>query len=78
MAQQELPKHDDLETGHDLPDADGQVSDEDVSRLDGPDGRLTGGKDHSLDNYEDTIPDHGVGGVQDNSDTTTDVARIKQ
>jgi hypothetical protein len=75
MAQQELPIHDDLETGHDLPNADGQVSDEDVSRLDGPDGRLKGGKDHSLDNHENTIPDHGVGGVQDNSDTSTDIYR---
>jgi len=46
-----------------------------VSRLDGPDGRLKGGKDHSLDNHENTIPDHGVGGVQDNSDTSTDIYR---
>ena len=76
--QQELPKHDGLETGHDLPNADGQVSDEDVSKLDVPDGRLKGGKDHSLENYEDTIRDHGLGGVQDNSDTRTDVARIKE
>ena len=78
MAQQELPKHDDLETGHDLPDADGQVSDEDVNALDGPDGRLKGGKDHSLDNYEETLPDEGVGAIQDNSDTTSDMARIKE
>jgi hypothetical protein len=78
MAQQESPKHDDLETGHDLPNADGQVSDEDVKAIGGPDGRLKGGKDHSLDNYAATIPDHGVGAVQDNSDTTTDVARIKE
>ena len=78
MAQQESPKHDDLETGHDLPNADGQVSDEDVKAMGGPDGRLKGGKDHSLDNYAETMPDHGVGAVQDNSDTTTDVARINE
>ena len=75
--QQELPKHDDLETGHDLPNADGQVSDEDIAAIDGPDGRLKGGKDHSLDNYAETAPDRGVGSVQDRSDTTSDIARIK-
>ncbi len=78
MAQQELPKHDDLETGHDLPNADGQVSDEDVSRLDGPDGRLKGGKDRSLDNYGESMPEEGVGAIQDNSDTTSDAARIDE
>ena len=77
MMQQELPKHDDLETGHDLPNADGQVSDEDVAAIDGPDGRIKGGKDHSLENYGETMPDHGVGGVQDHSDTGSDIARIK-
>lgn len=74
MAQQELPKHDDLETGIDLPNADGQVADEDITGLAGRTGK--GGQDHSLDNYADTIPDHGVGAIQDNSDTTTDVVRI--
>lgn len=78
MAQGELPKHDDLETGHDLPNADGQVADEDVSGLAGRDGRRKGGQDHSLDHYGKTMPDHGVGAVQDNSDTTTDVARINE
>lgn len=77
MAQQESPKHDDLKTGHDLPNADGQVSDEDVRAMDGPDRRLKGGKDHSLDNYEDTMPTGGVGGVQDRSDTASDIARIE-
>lgn len=76
MAQQELPKHDDLETGHDLPNADGQVGDEDVNALDGPDGRRKTGQDHSLDDYEETLPESGVGATQDHSDTTTDVAHI--
>ena len=75
MAQGELPKHDDLETGHDLPNADGQVGDEDVTGLAGR-GRKKGGQDHSLDNHRQTAPDHGVGAVQDNSDPTTDVAHI--
>ena len=70
-------EHDDLQTGHDLPNSDGTVSDEDVAAIDGPDGRLKGGKDHSLDNHEQTMPDHGVGAVQSSSDTTTDVARIR-
>ena len=76
MAQQELPKHDDLETGIDLPNADGQVADEDIDGLAGRRGK--GGQDHSLDNYADTIPDHGVGAIQDNSDTTTDVVHINE
>lgn len=76
MAQQELPKHDDLETGHDLPNADGQVSDEDVAAIDGPDGRRKTGQDHSLDNYADTMPTGGVGAIQDNSDTSTDIVHI--
>ena len=75
--QQQQRKHDDLQTGHDLPNSDGTVSDEDVAAIDGPDGRLKGGKDHSLDDYSDTIPTDGVGGVQDSSDTTSDVARIR-
>ncbi len=32
---------------------------------------------NSLENYEDTVPDGGVGSVQDYSDTTSDVARIR-
>ncbi|MFL6466522.1 MAG: hypothetical protein ACJ72Z_01045 [Pyrinomonadaceae bacterium] len=76
MQQQENRKHDDLQSGHDLPNSDGTVSDEDVKAIDGPDGRLKGGKDHSLDNYADTTPDDGVGGVQRRSDTTSDIADI--
>ena len=76
MQRQENRKHDDLQTGHDLPNSDGTVSDEDVKAVGGPDKRRTGGKDHSLDNYADKIPDDGVGGVQRRSDTTTDIADI--
>lgn len=77
MQQKEAKQHDDLQTGHDLPNSDGTVSDEDVAAIDGPDGRLKGGKDHSLDNYSETIPTDGIGGVQDSSGTTTEVARIR-
>ena len=37
-----------------------------------------GGQDHSLDNYGETMPDHGVGAVQDNSDTSTDIYHEKE
>jgi len=76
MVQQEQREHDDLQTGHDLPNSDGTVSDEDVKAIGGPDGRLKGGKDRSLDNYAETIPDDGVGGVQRRSDTSSDIADI--
>lgn len=77
MAQGELPKHDDLETGIDLPNADGQVADEDVTGQAGRQARK-GGQDHSLDNYGETFPDHGVGAVQNSHDPTTDVAHIDE
>jgi hypothetical protein len=77
MAQGELPKHDDLETGLDLPNADGQVGDEDITGLAGR-GKRKGGQDHSLDNDLGRMPDHGVGAIQGGSDPTTDVAHIDE
>lgn len=77
MGQEKLPRHDDLETGIDLPNADGQVSDEDITGLAGR-GKRKGGQDHSLDNYGETFPDHGVGGVQNSHDPTTDIAHIEE
>lgn len=74
---QEFPGHDDNQTGLDLPDADGQVSDDDLQGFSRPDQKgEEGGQDHSTENYEDTEPDEGVGAIQDRSDTTSDVARI--
>ena len=63
----------------DIPVGSGQIADEDVSALDGGVNAKGGptGQDHSTENYGDSIPDHGVGAVQDNSDTTSDVARIQ-
>ncbi len=70
-------KKDEELTGTDLPNADGQVSDEDVNAI-SPGGKSKKtGQDHSTENHEDTMPDDGVGGVQDYSDTTSDVARIR-
>lgn len=67
----------DERTGTDLPNADGNVSDDDIAAIDDDGSGRPTGQDHSLDNYADTMPDGGVGGIQDNSDTTTDVARIR-
>ena len=77
MGQNPQRRKDESATGRDLPNADGQVSDGDVNAID-DDGRgKKTGQDHSLDNYGETMPDEGVGAVQDNSDTTSDVARIR-
>ncbi|CAN5515545.1 MAG: hypothetical protein ACR2M8_00860 [Pyrinomonadaceae bacterium] len=77
MGQDIERKEDEELTGTDLPNASGDVSDEDVNAItDDGLGKKTG-QDHSLENYEDTVPDGGVGSVQDYSDTTSDVARIR-
>ncbi|MDM7923218.1 MAG: hypothetical protein QUS14_13035 [Pyrinomonadaceae bacterium] len=75
---QEFPGHDDNQTGLGLPDADGQVSDDDVQGFSRPDQRHDDtGQDNSTENYEETEPDEGVGAIQDRSDTTSDVARTE-
>ncbi len=77
MGQDIERKKDEELTGTDLPNASGDVSDEDVNAItDDGSGKKTC-QDHSLENYEDTVPDGGVGSVQDYSDTTSDVARIR-
>ena len=75
MGQDAVRRRDEDLTGRDLPNADGVVSDEDVNAIDDQ-GTGKARQDHSLENYEDSIPDDGVGGVQDASDTTSDVAHI--
>ena len=75
MGQDARLKKDEELTGTDLPNADGTVSDEDVNAI-GDKGRGKTGQDRSLDNYGETFPDDGVGGVQDESDPTTDIAHI--
>jgi len=74
---QQQREHDDLQTGLDLPNADGQVSDEDAE-LREERKRGKGGQDHSLDRHEQTAPTSGVGNVQDSSDPTTDIANIDE
>lgn len=78
MQQEQERRKDESATGRDLPNADGQVSDEDVAAItDRGEGKKTG-QDHSLENYGETMPDEGVGAVQNANDTTTDVARINE
>lgn len=70
----------DLDTGRNAPDGDGTVSDEDMKALEGGVNAKGGptGQDHSTENYGATEPTGGVGGVQDHSDTTSDIARIDE
>ena len=77
MGQGQQRKKDEEATGRDLPNADGQVATEDVNAFDDKGRGKKMGQDHSLDNYGETMPDTGVGAVQDNSDRTSDVARIR-
>ena len=64
-------------TGSDLPNATGELSDEDINAIDDGCGRnAPTGQDHSTENRGDSMPDSGVGAVQNSSDTTSDVARI--
>ena len=75
MGQDAVKRKDEELTGKDLPNADGTVSDEDVNAI-ANEGKGKTGQDHSLDNYGDTFPDGGVGGVQNESDPTSDIAHI--
>ena len=74
MGQIPQRKKDESATGRDLPNADGQVSTEDVNAIkDDGKGKKTG-QDHSLDNYSETVPDDGVAAVQNRFDTNSDAA----
>lgn len=66
------------ETGRDLPNGDGLVSDEDVEAIRGENDDKPTGQDHSTENYEKTMPDHGVGAIQNENDTTSDIAHIEE
>ncbi len=68
----------DLRSGSDIPGGDGTVSDEDVNAISEKNKKGKTGQDHSLENYGESMPTDGVGGVQNHSDTTSDVARIKE
>ncbi|MEJ7622848.1 MAG: hypothetical protein WKF34_02540 [Pyrinomonadaceae bacterium] len=74
--QQEERKQDDHITGSDLPKGDGGVGDEQVNAIDDDRKGKPTGQDHSAETDDRREPADGVGGVQDSSDTTSDVARI--
>jgi hypothetical protein len=70
----------DLDSGRNLPDGDGTVTDEQLHAVErGGVNAKKGetGQDHSLENYEESEPTDGVGAVQDYSDTTSDIAHFK-
>ena len=75
MGQDERRKKDEEATGRDLPNADGMVADEDVNTIEDK-GRGKTGQDHSMDNHGERFPEDGVGGVQNESDPTSDIAHI--
>ena len=70
----------DLNTGRNLPDGDGTVSDEQVHAVERGGvnaGEGKTGQDHSLENYEESEPTEGVGSFQNHSDTASDIAHIE-
>ena len=75
--QDQIRRKDEELTGRDLPDADGQVSDEATNAIDDRGTRKKTGQDHSTDILTDRSADSGVGAVQDSSDTLSDSARIR-
>jgi hypothetical protein len=82
MAQEKDDVYNDSEknttaTGTDLPNADGRVSDEDVQAIDGKNQDRPTGQDHSTEHHERQAPTEGVGAIQDQSDTTSDIAHIE-
>lgn len=69
---------DTINTGSDLPNADGNVSDEDINKITDDGSDKPTGQDHSTENYEDSEPRDGVGAIQDYSDTESDIVHIKE
>jgi hypothetical protein len=67
-----------IDTGSNLPHGDGTVSDEDVNAIDDQGEGKPIGQDHSLENYEDSIPTGGVGGIQDGNIIGSDIADISE
>ncbi|HEX8287675.1 MAG TPA: hypothetical protein VF556_06770 [Pyrinomonadaceae bacterium] len=63
-------------TGRDIPGGTGEISDEDINAIDEETADKPTGQDHSTENYGESMPDGGVGGVQNHSDPTSDIARI--
>lgn len=74
-----IPKKDEEMTGSDAPHGDGTVSDEDVHKInEGGGAPPAGGQDHSTENYGESMPDEGVGGVQDSDQPSASIAHIEE
>ena len=71
-------RKDESATGRDLPDGDGTVGDEQVNAIGGEPSDRPIGQDRSTEHHETTDPDHGVGAIQDSSDTTSDNVRLDE
>lgn len=71
------PKKDEELTGRDLPNGDGTISDEDIQAITGENDDRPTGQDHSTENRENQQPTEGVGAIQNQSDTGSDVAHIE-
>lgn len=70
---------DEEKTGSDAVHGDGTVSDEDVNAIGDRTGSPpAGGQDHSTEDYEKTMPDEGVGGVQESNELGSDIADISE
>lgn len=69
---------DTIDTGSDLPNADGNVADEDVNKITDDGSNKPTGQDHSTEDYEESEPKDGVGAIQNSSDTESDIAHIKE
>ena len=71
-----IRRKDEEMTGSDIPGGTGEISDEDINAIDDDGADKPTGQDHSLENYGESFPDGGVGGVQNAHDPTSDIARI--
>ena len=71
-------KKDEELTGRDLPNGDGTVSDEDMQAITGENDDRPTGQDHSTDHHERQAPTEGVGAIQSENDTTSDIAHIEE
>ena len=77
MAQENTqPKKDEELTGSDIPGGDGTVSDEQMRAISGENDDRPTGQDHSTENHAQTMPEEGVGAIQNDNDSSSDAARI--
>lgn len=79
MQEENKSRTDDAILGSDLPNSDGTVSDEDVQAINNEnENSAEGGQDHSTEDHEETMPEEGVGAIQDRENTMSDIAHIEE